>query len=278
MAENLFEQKVNCLFSSGDYYGAWNLISAEAESGNADALCVLGDLYYHGVLVEKDEVEAAIQYRKAADANSPRGNYEYAVMYENGEGLLQASEDMAVRYYLKSAELGYDLASFEMGRRYDNGEGVPINERKAFEMYHRAAESGNVNAQVVVGLSYIGGSGTQINYSEAIEWLRKAAYQRDTDAMVLLGELLAALKPDYDYEPSKEMYKEALLWLNRAAEQGQNDANFCLAIMYADGLGVEQNGNTAYQHLKIAADGGNEAAANLMKRFRRNIYGEYYFS
>ena len=49
-----------------------------------------------------------------------------------------------------------------------------------------------------------------------------------------------------------------------------------VAWFYEMGNVVNQDYEMAYKYFKIAADNGHEMSAELIKRYRKNIFGNYY--
>ena len=120
-------------------------LHASAEAGEAQAQYTLGEMYYAGLGVPKDYVEAAAWYRQAA-------------------------------------EQGHDWAQCLLGKMYANGEGVPHDDAAAVRWYRLAAEQGLAYAQTTLGEMYLRGEGVSHDAVEAVTWYRFAAEQGHTRA------------------------------------------------------------------------------------------------
>jgi TPR repeat protein len=144
-----------------------------AEQGDAAAQCNLGVKYAHGRGVEKDEAEAVVWYRKAAEQGDAAAQCNLGVMYGNGRGV-EKDEVEAVEWYRKAAEQGYASAQNNLGVMYEYGQGVEKDEAEAVVWYRKAAEQGNARAQYNLGWMY--------ENRIAVEWYRKAAKQGDVEA------------------------------------------------------------------------------------------------
>ena len=128
-----------------------------AEKGDAEAQCLLGELYA-GEGVTKDEVEAAKWYRKAA-------------------------------------EQGLALAQNNLGVMYDHGLGVPMDEAEAVKWYRKAAEQGDPKAQTNLGLKYASGRVVPKDETEAYKWLLLAGAQGDENAKKFIKVVEPKLPP-----------------------------------------------------------------------------------
>lgn len=82
----------------------------------------------------------------------------------------------------------------------------------------------------------------------SIESLRRAAVQGAADAKLALGKQLLSQEP-YDVFDG---YK----WARAAAEDGNGEAEHLLAVATAEGLGVQQDWQTALDHLQRSAELG----------------------
>ena len=67
----------------------------------------IGDAYYNGWGVKKDEKQALAWYQKAGDQGYPPALAALGVMYHNGEGGLKPDDAKAAAYLKQAAELGF---------------------------------------------------------------------------------------------------------------------------------------------------------------------------
>ena len=66
--------------------GDLKILSNLAESGNIDAICRMGNLYYDGVGVSKDYAEALKWYQKSATLGHAWSKLRVGDMYRDGKG------------------------------------------------------------------------------------------------------------------------------------------------------------------------------------------------
>lgn len=124
-----------------------NLKSA-AEEGDIRAQSQMGDVYLFGEYDLNVDYEKAFNwYKKAADQNDAKSQYNLAIMYLNGYGV-KKDLSKSVEYYRKSALQGDADSQLQLGIRYLNGEGVERNIETAKEWFQKAKLSGNQEADI----------------------------------------------------------------------------------------------------------------------------------
>ncbi len=199
-------------------------IKAKAEKGDADAQSNLGDMYYEGRSVPKDEAEAMKWLRKAAEQGHAFAQFNLGVMYEFGRGVPK-DEAEAAKWYRKAAEQGYAAAQHNLGLMYARGRGVPKDDAEAVKWYRKAVDQGRAEAQYNLGFMYDHGRGVPQNPGEAVKWFRKSAEQGHAEAQYGLCLI-------YQYGrgvPKDEA--EAYGWVLLAGAQGHAEAIKNYAIL-----------------------------------------------
>ena len=195
----------------------------------------------------KDEVEAVKWYRKAAEQNVARAQFNLGVCYDNGCGVAK-NEVEAVRWYRKAAEQNSAAAQFNLASCYARGEGVAKDEVEAVMWYRKAAEQNHTAAQYNLGFCCYSGQGVVKDYPEAVKWYRKAAEQNLPEAQFNLGLC---------YENGQGVVKdeaEAAKWYRKGAEQNLAHAQYNLGVCYADGRGVAKDYAEAVKWFRKAAE------------------------
>jgi TPR repeat protein len=91
--------------------------------------------------------------------------------------------------YKKAAELGNADAMFTLGTMYHFGEGVLKDPEEAFKWYKKAAELGNAEAMSSLGAMYYFGEGVLKDPKEAKYWVKKAYDVGNKDAEKAWNEL-----------------------------------------------------------------------------------------
>ena len=90
---------------------------------------------------EGDYATALKEWRPLAELGNVTSQYNIAVMYDKGKGVLQDYAE-AVKWYRLAAEQGYADAQNNIGVRYENGEGVLQDNVRAHMWYNIAAANG----------------------------------------------------------------------------------------------------------------------------------------
>jgi TPR repeat protein len=89
-----------------------------------------------------DFVTALEEWRPLAEQGDAAAQYNFGLMYENGNGVLQDYAE-AVRWYRLAAEQGNARAQTNLGGKYEFGSGVLQDNVKAHMWYNIGAANGN---------------------------------------------------------------------------------------------------------------------------------------
>ncbi len=198
-----------------------------AAQGNTFAMYELGEAYYAGHYVEKDRMEAAKWYRKAAEAGNAKAMNAMAYCYDNGKGVPMDAEQ--VRYwYVRSAEAGNITGQYKAGRCFQKGIGGEVDLGEAMKWYFEGAEQNSASCIMKIGEAYLTGKGLEKNVAKGISFLRRAAQLGNGRAFTILGDCCSegiGLKQDKD---------EALRMYTEAYEHGDRAGGEALARMLED--------------------------------------------
>jgi hypothetical protein len=154
----------------------------------------------------------------------------------------------ALRWFRMAADQGDASAQYNFGVMYAEGQGVPKNDAEAARWYRMAADQGNAQAQFKLGGMYEDGRGVPQNYTEAMRWSRMAADQGTATAQTLLGSMYGNTFRDVQVVPQN--YAEAVRWYRMAADQGNSQGQLSLGYRYLHGEGVPTNYVEAYKTLR----------------------------
>lgn len=132
----------NALFEKGRFDEALKEYRKMAEVGSVEAQLRVGWMYYTGHGVEVDLNEARRWYLKAAESNSPEGQF-YLGRFYRAQTLYQ----QAMNCFQKSASHNYMPSIYQSGVMYELGEGVAIDKDKAYKYYEQAARMGHLRSQ-----------------------------------------------------------------------------------------------------------------------------------
>lgn len=273
------------------------LLTAAAEDGLSQAQSDLGQAYYFGNDVEKDDNKAFYWLETSAkQGNEAISMYGLSMCYMEGTGT-DKDINKCVYWLRKAAEAGLPLAQLDLGKRYRNGDGVTKDERSAFNWIKKAAKQGNAEAENLLGVFYSDGIGVKENAKEAIHWYKKAAEHGDTWGYYNLGQnyqygwgtsvdeekayqcfnkaaekgnICAFVKTGYFYEHSKgsvtQNKQTAFTWYKKAADQNLDEGQYHLGRCYELGIGVPADEYTAEKWYKKAAEQDYQKAKDALDK------------
>jgi TPR repeat protein len=246
-------------------------LQSRAEAGNADAQLGLARAYQDGSGVPQNDELAVKWYRKAAEQGNAIAQNNLGIRYRNGNGV-QKSKEEAVNWYRKAARQGYGSAMFNLGAAYYNGDGVSIDDSISYAWFLSAKEKGSSSAVdavaraeseltpgkqnaglVALGEMYELGADLPQDFRESAKWYRKAAERGNSSARIQLAVVM--LKGQ-----SVEDYGEARHSCERAAKRNDAAAEYCLGLIYQNGLGQQKDISAAAKLYRRAAELGNPSA------------------
>ena len=172
--------------------------------------------------------------RKAAEQGNAKAQFDLAVCYAGGDGVVQDKSEVA-KWLRKSAEQGYAEAQCCLGHLYANGVGVDKDKTEAVKWIRKAAEQNHPLALCNLANCYVAGDGVTQDFAQAVRLYRKSAELGLAEAQFQLGVCHAnGVSVSQDWH-------EAVKWYRKAAEQNHSKAQLALGLCYQFGYGVPQN-------------------------------------
>lgn len=225
-----------------------------AQRGDVYSQFRLGQLFYEGKGVGRDDAEAARWFLAAAQQDHAEAQYILASMLEKGAGVKRSDEE-AFRWYLQAATQGHERASVILEADKWNpykqkhlsggevqapvfepeGKGISADQHtpdrtsvgdEQIRKYLAKAQDGDVDAQYNLGIIYYHGEGVARNHDEALKWFQLAAQQGDADAQVNLGYMYGR------GEGTAKDHRASMVWFQKAADQGHEGARDILEKMF----------------------------------------------
>ncbi len=198
-----------------------------AEGGLAAAQKNLGDAYYNGWGVGKDDSEAVNWWRRAAEGGLAAAQNDLGNAYGYGWGVGK-DDGEAIKWYRKAAEQNQANAQFNLGVFYRDGRGVAQNREEANKWFRRAAEQGLAEAKKeLMGTAAKSPGGAAYTRNDILEDLRTGLPRRRIEAKegkVSSQQLLWVVY--FDFPPEDRAIVgvtdrgEAIHWLIEAAKNG----------------------------------------------------------
>ena len=142
-------------YTSGDlqnFEKAVSLFQAAADKGNADGEYYMAVAYLNGFGVPKDEAQAAVWFKRAADREHAVAQYWFGELTAKGRGGLTADWNAALPYFKKAATGAVTDAFLEIGIMYHYGFGsLPVDYEESAICYRVASKLGSQVAQYNLG-------------------------------------------------------------------------------------------------------------------------------
>ncbi|WP_158650337.1 tetratricopeptide repeat protein [Helicobacter felis] len=130
---------------NGDYAKALEYLHEaiqQEDAQSAEAYYTLGQMYYSGQGVPKDEIKFRQCLEKSAAMGYARAFDGLGLIYELGKGVVQ-DYSKARACYLRASSMGCAWGYYHLGNLYELGRGVPKNPAQAVAHYQKAIEIGD---------------------------------------------------------------------------------------------------------------------------------------
>lgn len=193
---------------------AYEYARKAVDTGNENALNLMGTFYENGTGVQQDYKKAFEYYSRAADQGVEIAYLSMGAYYQGGYGVAQDYKKAAECYQL-GADAGNMYCLNALAMCYKNGQGVAQDYKKAFDLFLEAAYAGNYAAEFNVGLAYAEGQGVPQDPREAKKWFLLSADKGFGKAMASLGIYAEQGIPDGTPD-----LKEAFDWYLKSANAG----------------------------------------------------------
>ncbi len=264
-------------------------VEAGAEHGSIRSQLELGNAYFVGRGVERNEQQAAYWFEKAAKAGDPVAQMQIGYFYQVGIGVMR-DEARAAHWYQLAAAGGLPGAKLNLGVAYMWGIGVPKNTDLALKLFREAVNKGCGQAAAYLGDAYYFGVGVPKDIASAEHWFAEGAKMHDPRSQFRLAGLLSTgAAPKQDLHKASNLMREsvaagfvparhalgllivnhpelaaspneALQLLEEAASEGVWKSSAVLGTLARDGRGVPADAQQAYLHFRIAQNQGGEEA------------------
>ena len=139
-----------------------------------------------------------------------------------------------------------------------------LTEEQAFDLLKKAEKQNHANSIIELGLAYYSGSLVPKDSLEAIEYLEKAVELGSNEAKIRLAFINIKSNNSINSEQSLSVLQEF-------SNKGSVLAEAALAYCYENGIAVIQNKGKASRLYRQAAQRGNEAAFNSLRRMYDSI-------
>lgn len=236
-----FAQGLN-VSAGKDYHRA-----LEFNPGNPGALAALGDLYFRGRGVEKDQALAFSLFETAAEIGHPGAMLQVGYAYLEGIGT-EKDLNAARKWLIESADSGNTMAMAYLARSFRAPYADEPDPAKAAQWYERAEAGGSREAVIALAYMHQNGEFGEADPAKAAELFARAAQQGSSNASVSLAHLyLTGIGVDADPARARSLFESA-------ADAG-NPAGFLgLGHLYEAGVGATEDLDRAIEFYERAAN------------------------
>lgn len=238
-------------------------LTQRAESGDAKAAYVLGDMFDQGTHGARKNLDTAIKwYRLAAEQEDGDALNNLGSMHQHGDGLPQDLEQARI-FYERAVAAGCGVAMNNLGHFHHHGRGGLVADPAAAVKWFKAgARRHDGNALVSLGYAYSKGAGVRKSPLRAIYWYRRAALAGDHK-----GAYNLAVGYWYGVDLVKD-HRKAISLLTASGVHDHAGTNFLLGRAHFEGLGIAKDLGEGLRLLRRAANAGYEQACDYLQQTR----------
>jgi len=215
--------------------------------------------YGRGDLIPPEPAKAVEIIRQGAENGYPEWMYAFA----NHLAYTADRPKEALSWALKAAEAGHLWGWHIVADIYWDGKAVERDLAYALECFEKTAGYGNDSyACRQAGVMYFHGYGTAVDYARAVQYL-----ERDQEPEYVQYDLLGIcylLGYGCQQDPARG---KALLERNKNSRY----KSYGLGIMYAEGIGVQEDIEKGVEYLKAAGNYG--PAMEALKHYKKSLFG-----
>ncbi len=250
-----------------DDKAGWDWLYKAAEYGNANALDLLGTLYFQGgkvgtMEIAKDEKKAVEKFETLANEKNPVGERKMATLLEAGAANVPHDFDKALQLYRAAAQGNDGFAQFRLASMFDTGVpkdpkdpksgfAVAPDSATALSLYRLAAQNNLPIAAYNTGVFYEQGRAVDRDLSKAFTYYMAAAQSGVALAMQKVG--------DFYLNGPSPLLKDPVAaagWYAHSADAGLPEGYLSQGFVLENGLGKDKENRyfEAAENYKNAAD------------------------
>lgn len=148
-----------------------------AEAGDSEGQYQLGKHFDYGWAVDRDSVEAAKWYKKAALQGHIEAQHALGLLNTHAGNYIFANPEDSVKWFRAAAEQGHASSQHFLADAYVEGNGVVRNYAEAAKWYRKAAIQGEGMAMHGLAVLYAKGLGVPKDLVKAYAWNNVSATQ-----------------------------------------------------------------------------------------------------
>ncbi|WP_457945425.1 MobP3 family relaxase [Caproiciproducens sp. LBM24188] len=258
-----------------NYEKAFRWYRLAAQGGHIHSNYCMAQMYYGGEGVPQDYSEALHCYKAAAEGKDRYAYYALGRMFDTGTGVEQNRSAAASWFTLASKE-NVPYADYRLAQMCAAGQGMEQDTELSGILYRKALEEfleqekrqPNAADELRIAGMYLHGLGVDVNPKEAAKWLELCAEKEDPHAQYQLARMLQTGDGVMKNENrAGEFYTKAFQAFVKLNHEEPDDAlQYKIGIMLEFGLGVKRDVTAAKEWYRMAADSGNESAAERLNQ------------
>lgn len=232
------------------------ILKFASDNGSPEALLLIGKGYETGKIFQQDIISAASSYLRAYRLGS----------FKAGEYLFQLMQREIFESLLKERiKKGDAEAMFVWAGIAALGYNNQLSEKQALDFLKSAVDKKHIPSMIELGLLYSSGLLVEKNREKAIEYWEMAEKLGSKEAGVRIAFITISENSGDQNIITK------LQILRNSANQGSVLAQALLGLCYEKGIGVKENLAMSVRFYRQAAQRGNQAAMNSLKRLYDEI-------
>jgi TPR repeat protein len=234
----------------------------EQDFANADSETIrAAELLQKGTDAEK--INSIKTLSKWSDSGYAPAMHLLGLMYQEGSYGLEKDEKKGFTLIKNAAEFDYAPAMASLMFNYSTGYGVVTDNSLAYNWAKKSAQYAYPEGWYVLGLCYEHGVGVNPNMTEAATWYRKSAEGGFAPGQYYYAQCLSNGTGLGQDEATALNYFQSCALQSYPVIQG--DAQYCVATAYLKGKGVKRSLVDGFAWLIIAAENGQQQAADFLK-------------
>lgn len=246
-------------YIAGNYEAALEVLIPAAESGDLNAMNILGDAHNEGNGIEQDYGKTLEWWRKAATNGFSKSQFNLGEFWLNGRPGFAPDYERSLNWYEKAAAQGNHAAHAEIGFIYEVGFLGEPDLAKAVAQYELGMRAGHGQATANLGALYAQGKGVEQDPAQAHALTVQAARLGNATALSNLGVMYElGMHVAEDKTAAFALYKQAM------ARGDARAANNLASLMLEEGY-FWSDPAEAYAHClwSVAQSISPESSANF---------------
>ena len=233
-----------------------SLLQEYAETGNSEAITILGRFYEKGIYFEKNLIKASMNYILASQLNYPRAKV-LLLKILSSNFISDLISEVKTKKNPDAMFTLYGLSTLELYNQ--------ISKEEADNLLIIASKQNHLPSIIELANNYYAGKSKDGNVSSGLELWKQAAQNGSIQAKIRLAaaNVFDAI--------NVESLDKSIQTLKETSKFGSVLAQISLAFCYENGIGVPANKSEAVKYYRLTAQRGNQFGYEELKRIYNEI-------